>query len=79
MRVDRLDRLVPALDLFDDAIGIGGPDEGFGFVDCVSPRIAVDRGLQVDERAEDAALQAPPGQRGEEALDGIEPRSTRSG
>ena len=64
--------LVPTVDLFDDAVGIGGPDEGFGFA-IVLAEIAVDRRLQVDERAEDAALQAPPGQRGEKAFDGIGP------
>ena len=52
---------MPAVDLFDDAVGIGGPDERFGFA-VVLAEIAVDRRLQVDERAEDAALQAPPGQ-----------------
>ena len=57
-------------DLFDNAIGIGGPDEGIGFA-VVLAKVAVDRRLQVDERMEDAALQAPPGQRGEKALDGI--------
>ena len=34
---------------------------------------AVDGGLEVDERAEDAALEAAPGELGEEALDGVEP------
>src|SRR3954468_6067304 len=35
--------------------------------------IAVDSGLEVDDRSEDAALQAPLGERGEEGLDGVEP------
>src|SRR6188472_4629962 len=35
--------------------------------------IAVDSGLGVDDRSEDAALQAPLGERGEEGLDGVEP------
>ena len=55
-----------------DLIGIGGPGEG--------PRViigllqeAVDRGLEFDDRAEDAALETAAGQFGEEALDGVEP------
>src|SRR5260221_973376 len=36
---------------------------------------AVDGGLEVDDRAKDAALEAAPGEFGEEALDGIEPRA----
>ncbi len=35
--------------------------------------ITVDSGLKVDDRSEDAALQAPLGERGEEGLDGVEP------
>ena len=65
---------MPTIDLFDDAVGVGGPDERFGFA-IVLAEIAVDRRLQVDERAEDAALQAPPGQRREKAFDGIGPRA----
>ena len=34
---------------------------------------AVDGGLQIDNRSEDAAFEAAPGQLGEEALDRIEP------
>ena len=63
---------MPAVDLFDNAIGIGGPDKGFGFA-VVLAEIAVDRGLQVDERVEDAALQSAAGQGGEKALDRIGP------
>ena len=37
---------MPAIDLFDDAIGIGGPDEGFGFA-VVLAKVAIDRGLQI--------------------------------
>src|SRR5271155_257382 len=70
--VVRRDRLVPSIDLFDDAIGVCGPDERFGFT-VVLAEIAVDRGLQVNQRREDAALQAPPGQGGEKALDRIGP------
>src|SRR5271170_2167688 len=70
--VVRRDRLVPSIDLFDDAIGVCGPDERFGFT-VVLAEIAVDRGLQVNQRLEHAALQAPPGQGGEKALDRIGP------
>ena len=52
---------MPTIDLLDDAVGIGGPNKGFGFA-VVLAEIAVDRGLQVDERAEDAALQSPAGE-----------------
>ena len=72
--VDRIQHLVPSSDGGDDFVGIGGPDEGLGIgVGLVEE--AVDGGLEVDDRAEDAAFQAPLGQLGEEALDGIEPRA----
>ena len=46
--------------------------KGFGlFVVLVEE--AVDGGLKVDDRAEDAALQPALGELGEEALDGVEP------
>ena len=35
---------------------------------------AVDGRLKVDDRSEDAALEAALGQNGEEAFDGVEPR-----
>ena len=54
---------MPPIDLLDDAVGIGGPDEGLGFA-IVFVEVAVDGGLQVDQRAEDAALQSPAGERG---------------
>ena len=63
---------MPAIDLLDDAVGIGGPDKGFGFA-VVFAEVAVDRGLQVDQRAKDAALQSPAGERGKEGLDRIGP------
>jgi hypothetical protein len=34
---------------------------------------AVDGGLQIDDALEHAALEPPLGQRGEEALDGVDP------
>src|ERR1700756_2614352 len=63
---------MPAIDLFDDAVGNGGPDEGCGFA-VVFAEVSVDRGLQVDQRAKDAALQQPAGERGKEGLDRIGP------
>ena len=37
------------------------------------PQEAIDRGLEVDDRAEHAAFEAALGQLGEEALDSVEP------
>jgi hypothetical protein len=72
MRVVRRHRLVPMIDFFDDAIGVGGPAEGFGFA-VVLAEIAVDRRLEIDQRMEDAALEPPAGKRGKKALDRIRP------
>ena len=36
--------------------------------------VAVDRGLQIDERMKDAALQPPAGQPGKKTFDRVEPR-----
>ena len=63
---------MPAPDGGDDFVGIGGPGEGLG-LSVVIFKEAVDCGLQVDDRVEDAALQPSLGQFGEEAFDGIEP------
>ena len=63
---------MPAVDLFNDAVGVGGPDEGLGAL-IVLGEVAVDGGLEVDQGVEGAALQAAAGQRGEEGLDGVEP------
>jgi hypothetical protein len=51
---------MPSACFLDDAIGIGGPDEGLGFA-VVLAEIAVDRRLQVDHRMEGAALQGAGG------------------
>src|ERR1044072_3473795 len=55
-----------------DFVWIGGPGEGLGF-SVVIFKEAVNGGLQVNDRAEDTALQPSLGQFGEEAFDGIEP------
>ena len=64
--------MLPASDSGEDAIGVGGPDEGLGvgigFLDE-----AVDGGLKVDNGSEDATFEAASGQFGEEAFDSIEP------
>ena len=56
----------------DDLVWVGGPGERFrvfvGFGDE-----AIDCGLEIDEGMEDAPFEAPPGEFGEETLDGIEP------
>ena len=65
---------MPTFNGCDDLVGIGGPCEGFrvvvGFCDE-----AGDRGLEVDKGMEDTALEPPLGEFGEEALDGVEPRT----
>ena len=58
---------VGAAQLCDDAVRIGGSDERCGFA-VVLAEVAVDRGLEVDQRVEDASLQTPTGERGEEGL-----------
>jgi HD superfamily phosphohydrolase len=70
--VDRIQHLVPSFDSGDDGGGIGGPAEGLG-MGVVLVEEAVDGGLEVGKRTEDAAFQSPLGELGEEALDGIEP------
>lgn len=63
---------MPSLDGGDDFIRIGGPDEWlWAFV--VLGKEAVDGGLKVDERVEDAAFEAAVGQPGEKTFNGIEP------
>ena len=59
--------MVPTFDGGDDVIRVGGPDEGLrmviGFFDE-----AVDRRLELDDRAEDAALETAPGEKPSTAL-----------
>src|SRR3712207_7440031 len=50
-----------------------GPDERLGALVMLG-EVAVDRRLQVHQRVERAAPQASPRERGEETLDGVQPR-----
>src|SRR5260370_41699437 len=59
-------------------MGVGGPDEGLRVRVGLGDE-AVEGGLEVDDRAKDTALEAAPGEFGEEALDGIEPRARGRG
>ena len=68
--------MVPASDGGDDFIGIGGPDERFRAL-IVLGQEAVDGDLKIDERMEDTVFEASFGEPGEEALDGVEPRTGR--
>ena len=63
--------MVPTFDGCDDLIGVCFPDEWVWFV-VVFFDEAVDGGLEVDDGMEDAALEAPLRQFGEEA---VEPRA----
>ena len=64
--------MLPSHESGEDAVGVCGPDEGFGvIVDFLDA--AVDGGLEIDNRAEDAAAEAASGELGEEAFDGVEP------
>jgi hypothetical protein len=63
---------VPTSDGLDNLVGISCPREGFGF-GVVFDDEAIDSGLQVDDRYEDAAFQSPLRELGEEAFDSVEP------
>src|SRR5512132_3407702 len=56
----------------EDDIGGAGPAEGSGRL-VVLGEIAVDRGLQLDDRAEHAALQPSAGEHRKEGLDRVQP------
>jgi hypothetical protein len=64
--------LVPSLDSGDDAVCVGGPDEGLGIIVGLVDE-AVDGGLEVGDGAEHAALEPAPGELSEKALDGVQP------
>ncbi len=65
--------LEPLVSGGDDGVGVGAPGEGFGLGGVVPGDEAVDGGLEFDDRAEGSALEAAPGELGEEALDGVQP------
>ncbi len=52
--------MLPAGDGTEDAIGVGGSDEGLGMF-FVLGDVAVDGGLEIDERAEDPTRDAASG------------------
>jgi hypothetical protein len=54
--------LLPAVDGGEDAVGVGDPGEGL-WMFVVLGDVAVDGGLEIDEGAEDAALESTPGER----------------
>ena len=63
---------MPTIGGGDDFVWIGGPDEGLWLLVVVGDE-AIDGGLETDDAFEDAALEAPLGEDGEETLDGVEP------
>jgi transposase len=65
---------VPASNSSDDFVGIGSPSEGPRF-GVVFDDEAVDGGLQVNNRQEDATLQSALGELCEEAFHGVQPRA----
>ena len=70
--VDCFQQTFPALAVGDDGAGRRGLDEGLrrGVVDI---EVATDRLVQLGHRAEDAALEAPLCDAGEQPLDGADP------
>ena len=63
---------MPAFNGCDDLIWVFGPDEGFGFL-IVLREEAVDGGLKIGHRPEDAAFEPALGEFCEEALHSVEP------
>ena len=63
---------MPASGGGDDYVGIGGPFEGFGLCIVVIEE-AIDGGLKVGHRVEDAAFEPSLGEGCEETFDGVEP------
>jgi hypothetical protein len=64
--------LLPAFDSGQDAFWVSLPDEGFRFP-VVFGEVAVESSLEVDDGVEHATFEPSLGERGEEALDGIDP------
>jgi hypothetical protein len=56
---------MPTIGGGDDFVWIGGPDEGLWLLVVVGDE-AIDGGLEIDDAFEDAALEAPLGEDGEE-------------
>ena len=69
--VDRVYHLPPMIDGSDDFAGIGGPNEGLGFIVGLGEE-TVDGSLEVGDGSEDTTLQAAAGQLGEVAFDRVE-------
>ena len=69
---ERSQSLSAAPNLFDDAVRICGPNEGLGAFVGLRQKAIYGR-LEIDNPAEDAALQPLAGQLGEEALDRVQP------
>ena len=65
---------MPTIGGGDDFVWIDGPDEGLWLLVVVGDE-AIDGGLEIDDAFEDAALEAPLGEDGEETLDDVEPTS----
>ena len=63
---------MPTIGGGDDFVWIGGPDQGLWLLVVVGDE-AIDGGLEIDDAFEDAALETPLGEDGEETLDGVEP------
>ncbi len=70
--------MFPSNDLFNDAVGVGGPDEGFGAF-IVGLDVAVDGFAEFGDGAEDAALEPVVGELGEEGLHRVEPGASGRG
>jgi hypothetical protein len=60
--------LLPPFDSGEDTFWVGGPHEGFGIGICLCDK-AVNRDLQINDRSEHAAFEAPTRELGEEAFD----------
>ena len=64
----------PALDSSEDGVGGFGPDERLGLAIGLGDE-AVDCGLELNDRGEDAALEPLAGELGKPAFDGVGPRT----
>ena len=64
--------MVPSFHGSNDLVWIGGPGKGFGVFVGFGDE-AIDGGLEIDERVEDATFELPSCEFGEETLDGVEP------